>query len=67
MKLGQDRRASGPGRGNKAAKIAGGRQAFLAKLERPLVGGYSMKRAILYLRVSTIDQTTANQERELHG
>jgi DNA invertase Pin-like site-specific DNA recombinase len=25
-----------------------------------------MKRAALYLRVSTIDQTTANQERELH-
>jgi DNA invertase Pin-like site-specific DNA recombinase len=24
-----------------------------------------MKRAALYLRVSTIDQTTANQEREL--
>src|ERR1700716_961882 len=27
--------------------------------------GYSMKRAVLYLQVSTIDQTTANQEREL--
>jgi hypothetical protein len=27
--------------------------------------GQSMKRAVLYLRVSTIDQTTANQEREL--
>src|SRR4030081_3343870 len=27
--------------------------------------GHSMKRAVLYLRVSTIDQTTANQEREL--
>src|SRR5262245_61413891 len=26
-----------------------------------------MKRAVLYLRVSTIDQTTANQERELRG
>jgi DNA invertase Pin-like site-specific DNA recombinase len=25
-----------------------------------------MKRAVLYLRVSTVDQTTANQERELH-
>jgi DNA invertase Pin-like site-specific DNA recombinase len=25
-----------------------------------------MKRAVLYLRVSTLDQTTANQERELH-
>jgi len=25
-----------------------------------------MRRAVLYLRVSTIDQTTANQERELH-
>jgi hypothetical protein len=24
-----------------------------------------MKRAVLYLRVSTVDQTTANQEREL--
>jgi DNA invertase Pin-like site-specific DNA recombinase len=27
--------------------------------------GHSMKRAVLYLRVSTVDQTTANQEREL--
>src|SRR5262245_52498576 len=27
--------------------------------------GHSMKRAVLYLRVSTIEQTTANQEREL--
>src|SRR5215831_20734848 len=27
--------------------------------------GFPMKRAALYLRVSTIDQTTANQEREL--
>jgi len=27
--------------------------------------GVVMKRAVLYLRVSTIDQTTANQEREL--
>src|SRR5215469_10424497 len=27
--------------------------------------GISMKRAVLYLRVSTTDQTTANQEREL--
>src|SRR5262249_29229932 len=27
--------------------------------------GGSMKRAVLYLRVSTTDQTTANQEREL--
>ena len=26
---------------------------------------HHMKRAVLYLRVSTIDQTTANQEREL--
>jgi DNA invertase Pin-like site-specific DNA recombinase len=26
---------------------------------------FSMKRAVLYLRVSTLDQTTANQEREL--
>ena len=26
---------------------------------------FSKKRAVLYLRVSTIDQTTANQEREL--
>jgi DNA invertase Pin-like site-specific DNA recombinase len=24
-----------------------------------------MKRAVIYLRVSTLDQTTANQEREL--
>src|SRR5215468_1944176 len=28
-------------------------------------GDFPMKRAVLYLRVSTIDQTTANQEREL--
>jgi DNA invertase Pin-like site-specific DNA recombinase len=28
-------------------------------------GGIPMKRAVLYLRVSTTDQTTANQEREL--
>src|SRR5262249_53751283 len=28
-------------------------------------GSISMKRAVLYLRVSTLDQTTANQEREL--
>src|SRR5262245_20997459 len=28
---------------------------------------FAMKRAVLYLRVSTIDQTTANQERELRG
>ena len=27
--------------------------------------GFPMKRAVLYLRVSTTDQTTANQEREL--
>src|SRR6516165_9871055 len=27
--------------------------------------GFPMKRAVLYLRVSTLDQTTANQEREL--
>jgi DNA invertase Pin-like site-specific DNA recombinase len=27
--------------------------------------GFLMKRAVLYLRVSTLDQTTANQEREL--
>src|SRR5215831_8157029 len=26
--------------------------------------GQAMKRAVLYLRVSTVDQTTANQERE---
>jgi DNA invertase Pin-like site-specific DNA recombinase len=30
-----------------------------------LDGGFPMKRAVLYLRVSTTDQTTANQEREL--
>src|SRR5262249_14599192 len=29
------------------------------------MGKATMKRAVLYLRVSTIDQTTANQEREL--
>src|SRR6516162_8962804 len=29
------------------------------------ISGGLMKRAVLYLRVSTIDQTTANQEREL--
>jgi DNA invertase Pin-like site-specific DNA recombinase len=28
-------------------------------------GASAMKRAVLYLRVSTVDQTTANQEREL--
>src|SRR5262245_3607990 len=28
-------------------------------------GGVPMERAVLYLRVSTLDQTTANQEREL--
>src|SRR5882757_5741773 len=28
-------------------------------------GEISMKRAVLYLRVSTLNQTTANQEREL--
>jgi DNA invertase Pin-like site-specific DNA recombinase len=28
-------------------------------------GGSAVKRAAIYLRVSTIDQTTANQEREL--
>jgi DNA invertase Pin-like site-specific DNA recombinase len=27
--------------------------------------GIPTKRAVLYLRVSTLDQTTANQEREL--
>jgi DNA invertase Pin-like site-specific DNA recombinase len=26
-----------------------------------------MKRAVMYLRVSTVDQTTANQERELRA
>jgi DNA invertase Pin-like site-specific DNA recombinase len=31
------------------------------------LGGFPMKRAVLYLRVSTIDQTTANQERELRA
>src|SRR5580693_8280640 len=29
------------------------------------LGGFPMKRAVCYLRVSTIEQTTANQEREL--
>ena len=29
------------------------------------MGGVTVKRAVLYLRVSTVDQTTANQEREL--
>src|SRR5262245_29300280 len=29
--------------------------------------GEAMKRAVLYLRVSTVDQTTANQERELRA
>jgi hypothetical protein len=28
------------------------------------LGGFPMKRAVLYLRVSTIEQTTTNQERE---
>ena len=31
----------------------------------PSMGQVTMKRAVLYLRVSTLDQTTANQEREL--
>ncbi len=31
----------------------------------PSGGGIHMKRAVLYLRVSTLDQTVANQEREL--
>src|SRR5438045_4116234 len=30
-----------------------------------LTRGFPMKRAVLYLRVSTLDQTVANQEREL--
>src|SRR5262245_25443586 len=30
-------------------------------------GASAMKRAVLYLRVSTVDQTTANQERELRA
>src|SRR5262249_47695770 len=30
-----------------------------------LEGATAMRRAVLYLRVSTLDQTTANQEREL--
>jgi hypothetical protein len=30
-----------------------------------IAGSHTMKRAVLYLRVSTVDQTTANQEREL--
>jgi DNA invertase Pin-like site-specific DNA recombinase len=29
------------------------------------MGGAIVKRAVLYLRVSTVEQTTANQEREL--
>jgi hypothetical protein len=29
------------------------------------LAGIPMMRAVLYLRVSTVDQTTANQEREL--
>jgi Resolvase, N terminal domain len=29
--------------------------------------GFQMKRAVLYLRVSTVEQTTANQERELQA
>jgi DNA invertase Pin-like site-specific DNA recombinase len=29
------------------------------------IGGQAMRRAVFYLRVSTLDQTTANQEREL--
>jgi DNA invertase Pin-like site-specific DNA recombinase len=34
-------------------------------LPRHVTRGIFMKRAVLYLRVSTIEQTTANQEREL--
>jgi DNA invertase Pin-like site-specific DNA recombinase len=30
-------------------------------------GGFSVKRAVLYPRVSTVEQTTANQERELRA
>ena len=30
-----------------------------------LEGARAMRRAVIYLRVSTLDQTTANQEREL--
>src|SRR5262249_21432602 len=36
-----------------------------AMLRPSIRRGISMKRAVLYLRVSTTDQTTANQEREL--
>ena len=32
-----------------------------------MTGGFPMKRAVLYLQVSTVDQTTANQERELQA
>jgi DNA invertase Pin-like site-specific DNA recombinase len=31
------------------------------------LGEFPMKRAVLYLRVSTVEQTTANQERELQA
>src|SRR6476660_5472720 len=31
------------------------------------MGAQPMRRAVLYLRVSTVEQTTANQERELRG
>src|SRR5207237_1612158 len=31
------------------------------------LGGFPMKRAVLYLRVSTVEQTTANQGRELQA
>jgi hypothetical protein len=36
-----------------------------AKDEHSIAFKVAMKRAVLYLRVSTVDQTTANQEREL--
>jgi predicted site-specific integrase-resolvase len=43
--------------------------AVLSYIQCNLLGiqtrGFPMKRAVLYLRVSTQDQTTANQEREL--
>ena len=35
------------------------------RLNSLLICGFPMKRAVLYLQVSTTDQTTANQEQEL--
>src|SRR5262249_4681606 len=50
-------------RGVEAARLA--RTSELYDSDLCVRRGLPMKRAVLYLRVSTTDQTTANQEREL--